>query len=425
MKIKLLLASMALSLGVTAQTTFGNDLMRRPISARAAGLGNAYTAVVNDASAMYWNPGALGMLRYSSINISGWMGKNLTSLSETSYGSVYGFEDATVESKMKFGFNEFSVAVPIPFDTYSDFYVVPSFSRRESANVGAFEELWTIERQDDNFTTATETIQFVQGGGRKETSFGLGFGIGENIGLGFTYNVYGGELDYYMNQKFEYGFESSEDEFTEAYMYSGAYYSFGFRASTQDASDSEFDLYEDYGEGVDFGFTLTFPHQRQTMYTNDLQGEMTVFTTEPARITSGLAFRLTDNLWCLDMSYVDYSNDFTVYKQGPMGHMVAPNSNSFDNMLTLSMGYEYYKMFRLGLMGRNYQYRDEDGFQPWTATITTGFTANFSETVVWDVTGQFEIFNREEFIDYGDGETLDYKGAVFNLFSTLRIIIPY
>lgn len=426
MKFKLLLASLAISLGVNAQINFGNDEMRRPISARAVGLGNAYTALVNDASAMYWNPGALGMLRYSSINLSGWMGKNLSSLEESEYGSVDGFEDATVETKLKFGLNEFSAAVPIPFDTYSDFYIVPSFSRRESANVGAFEELWTIEREDGNFNTATETIQFVQSGGRKETSFGLGFGIGENVGLGFTYNTYGGEMDYYLNQKFEYAGIDDETEFSEKYMYSGSYYSFGFKASTMDASDNEFDIYEDYGEGVDFGFTLTFPHQRQTFYSDDSGNEITVFTTEPTRITSGLAFRFTDNLWALDMSYVDYSKDYTVYRFDQMTHSVVPNKNSFDNMVTVSIGYEYYKLFRLGLMGRNYQYRDgADNLQPWTATLMTGFTANFSETVVWDVTGQFEIFNQEEFIDYGSGQTLDYKGAAFNLFSTLRIIIPY
>lgn len=411
-----------------AQVNFSNDDMKKPLGARAIGLGNAYTAAVDDATAAFWNPGALGMLRYSSITTTGYLGKNFSRLKETTEGSVDFFSDSDVESKFKFGFNEFSAAVPIPFDDFSSFYVVPSFSFHESANTSPFEESWTVD-YSDGFSDAQDKFEFSQTGGRREFSLGLGFGLGDYVGLGLIYNRSMGELDYSVNQEFDIdGSVQASDQINQNFEYSGSSVTIGFKASTIEASDYSFGIYDDYGDGVDFGLTFTFPHQRKTSFTTNMGNSDITFTQEPTRISGGFAFRLSENLLALDASYVDYSKSYVTTTQSISSYnnlVISPNSDFFDNVTTFSIGIENQQMFRAGVMFRNYQYRtgSEDS-QPWTTTLAGGFTAEFSEYVFWDVSAQAEFFTVDEMLS-NSGGTIDYKGTSFNLFTSLRIVIPY
>ncbi|RJP77668.1 MAG: hypothetical protein C4524_08065 [Candidatus Zixiibacteriota bacterium] len=43
----------------------GAFFLRLPPDARSTGLGEAFTAAVDDASAMWWNPGGLGFIHYA------------------------------------------------------------------------------------------------------------------------------------------------------------------------------------------------------------------------------------------------------------------------------------------------------------------------------------------------------------------------
>jgi len=48
---------------VTKRGTTAADFLRIPVGARATGMGNAFTASVNDATSIYWNPGGLAQVQ--------------------------------------------------------------------------------------------------------------------------------------------------------------------------------------------------------------------------------------------------------------------------------------------------------------------------------------------------------------------------
>ena len=43
--------------------TYSAQFLKIGVSARAAGMGSAYTAVANDATAIYWNPAGMAAVR--------------------------------------------------------------------------------------------------------------------------------------------------------------------------------------------------------------------------------------------------------------------------------------------------------------------------------------------------------------------------
>ena len=63
----LLVSSLLAAAGAHAQSSAGAASLQIPPSARANGMGGAHVAVVDDASATWWNPAALAFMR-------GWYG---------------------------------------------------------------------------------------------------------------------------------------------------------------------------------------------------------------------------------------------------------------------------------------------------------------------------------------------------------------
>ncbi|AXJ01751.1 hypothetical protein CYPRO_2511 [Cyclonatronum proteinivorum] len=54
---------------ISKSGTSAAEFLNIPVGTRATGVGNAITASVNDATAMYWNPGALAMVRERQVHI--------------------------------------------------------------------------------------------------------------------------------------------------------------------------------------------------------------------------------------------------------------------------------------------------------------------------------------------------------------------
>lgn len=63
-----LFVSSAFSISLT-HSKYGLEFLRSGVNARAEGMGNAYTAVVEDVTAVYWNPA--GLVRLQSIELHG------------------------------------------------------------------------------------------------------------------------------------------------------------------------------------------------------------------------------------------------------------------------------------------------------------------------------------------------------------------
>ncbi|MDR2645534.1 MAG: hypothetical protein LBB44_06135 [Endomicrobium sp.] len=49
----------------------GSAFLKKEVGARALGMGGAYTSLVNDASAVYWNPAGIGQIKKYSISVMG------------------------------------------------------------------------------------------------------------------------------------------------------------------------------------------------------------------------------------------------------------------------------------------------------------------------------------------------------------------
>ncbi len=68
--LMLSLPSAALAVGFAKVGTFGGQFLQIGVSARATGMGSAFTGVADDASSVFWNPGGLVNVRGNEVHIS-------------------------------------------------------------------------------------------------------------------------------------------------------------------------------------------------------------------------------------------------------------------------------------------------------------------------------------------------------------------
>src|SRR5262245_18399765 len=106
-----LLTFVSPALASSSGGTSGGEILSIPVGARAIGMGEAYTAMADDVSSLYWNPAGIAILNQSeaSFMYTQWL-KDLTyhnasvatplehggigaSLSYLSYGDIQGFDN--------------------------------------------------------------------------------------------------------------------------------------------------------------------------------------------------------------------------------------------------------------------------------------------------------------------------------------------
>ena len=114
-KLSVLLVGLAMCLpafSASSPGTSGGSVLSIPVGARAIGMGEAYTAMADDVSSLYWNPAGLALLNQSqaSFMYNQWL-QDLTysnlavatplengglgaSLSYLSYGKIQGYDDS-------------------------------------------------------------------------------------------------------------------------------------------------------------------------------------------------------------------------------------------------------------------------------------------------------------------------------------------
>jgi hypothetical protein len=68
--IMLVLPSAALAVGFAKVGTFDGQFLQIGVSARATGMGSAFTAVADDATSVFWNPGGLVNVRSNEFHVS-------------------------------------------------------------------------------------------------------------------------------------------------------------------------------------------------------------------------------------------------------------------------------------------------------------------------------------------------------------------
>jgi hypothetical protein len=147
MKIALMVVilSLLISNGFTASKNKGEtglSFLKIGVDARAVGMGEAYTAVSEDASAVYWNPAGLVGARHSNVlfNHNEWIVDirgEFASLSLVRKSSAWGFHLRS----LNVGNIEARADVPVedPLETISAHYLSAgiSYARRVSRNLNA------------------------------------------------------------------------------------------------------------------------------------------------------------------------------------------------------------------------------------------------------------------------------------------------
>src|SRR5436190_10778481 len=63
----LAMAGLAVAVVPAGATKYAGEFMKIPVGARAVGMGGAFTAVCDDATAPYWNPAGMVYLPYREV----------------------------------------------------------------------------------------------------------------------------------------------------------------------------------------------------------------------------------------------------------------------------------------------------------------------------------------------------------------------
>jgi hypothetical protein len=402
------------------QLGYFHDYMPTHIGPRAHGLAGAYTALVDDANAVAWNPGALGMIRSTSLVSAMSFSYRIGSItSSVDNGIFFDAERSDVEGH--FGVNNISLAIPINlFD--QEVQLVPAFSYHHISNYRHSVENWNM-KYSQGFDNIDYDIEFDHTGGRSAYSFGLGLNISDYLGLGVVYNLFTGERVESVNQSISLntGFSES-NSISNTTVFGGGNLNFGIKASSSSFNDIKIMPGDGYTEGVDFGLSLRLPHQStRRIFDNNNSSDSTKYLfNEPLMIRSGLAFRLPDMMMAFDFSYADFSK-----RRGMQLNQFNSGFSPGDgiSLYSFSIGLEFENMYRVGIMVRNYQFKTNENLQEETFTLTGGFSIADDENFILDVSAALEFFSWDE-LEWGlYNDTFNFQGVTTSIMAGLRIFL--
>jgi hypothetical protein len=396
------------------------DEMPTPIGARALGLGGAYTALVNDASATYWNPGALGLIEGLSITANWNVSTRFASIEADAASGVN--VTTSVNGAVPYvGLNEISLAYPIELFDY-DVRFVPAISYRQVSNYRFLKENWQMR-----YTASSETldyeIEYDHSGGMNALSLGFGLSISEYLGLGLVYNIYTGSREENVNLDLSSNF-GVNDQFssTTATRFRGGGLVVGLKASTNPLDDAVYAPGDDYELGMDVGISLSLPHQRRQFsdFSNSFIDTITFFYNQPMLFRTGVAYRFPEVMLSFDYTYSNLSSG---------RRMASHQFNSgfaFDegvDLYSLAIGVEFSHMYRLGFFSRNYQFKADAGESNETYGLSGGLSVGDDETFIFDLSLMLEFFDWNINEIGGLGDNIRYTGSNFTIMAGFRIFL--
>jgi hypothetical protein len=402
------------------QLGYFRDYMPMQIGPRAQGLGGAYTALVDDANAVTWNPGALGLLRSTSV-VSAFSLSTITGEVSSSLTGSISARTSRNSDGPHFGLNNVAIAIPIELAD-QNVRIVPAFSYHQVSNYRFFKESWNIYYSSGS-DFVDYTIGFDHSGGRNAYGFGLGLSISDYLGLGVVYNRYTGERVENVEQSLNsnIGF-SDQNNYTTTTQFSGSSWAFGLKVSSTPFDDLKVMPGERYAEGVDFGLSLTLPYQSSNFVFdgNNISDSATYLFNDPLMIRSGVAFRFPEVMMSVDFSYADLSNRRIMHLNGFNSGM---NPGDGISLYTLSMGFEFENMYRIGMLVRNYQFNTNENSQRETFSLTGGLSFGDDDSFIFDISAMMEFFNWDE-LDWGlYDDTFGISGVNIHFMAGLRIFL--
>ncbi|MBN2134697.1 MAG: hypothetical protein JW737_03110 [Acidobacteria bacterium] len=303
---------------VSSLTVYSQTLVESQFSAavgsgaRAMGMGGAFIAVADDATAITWNPGGLGQIE--NIEIS-------------AVGSYYDFErieaavplgDFRTGTFYQFGdsgnFDFFGITVPIRPFADSDFKIVLQYSYQNLINLNLNSDISPYYFEENYTNNGTQFFRYGQlrvveeySGGLNAHSIGLGIRLASWLDIGMTVNLWtggyeGSRMDSYVfnvvnletNESFPgfgMSFVQEEGDFTGT--------SFNFGALVH--------VLENLNFGAVFKTEFTFDDE-------DEEGNKLGEITYPYVIGFGLAYRPIENLTlAADITSTNWLNGKAVY----------------------------------------------------------------------------------------------------------------
>jgi len=196
MKFRFVLILFALGI-FSCMSVFAQGYVLNGSGARAAGMGYAFTAMADDATAISWNAAGLTQLSSPEASVVARLG----------FGSLdpdYSDIDLNVETGSKFQLNFASIVVPF---SAGNINIVGGVAYRR---VYDFTSDFTITASDADFEIKNENS-----GGVDAITPAIGVQINEMISVGAAFNIFVGSTDYMYEANF--GGLTSEDEYSEEY----------------------------------------------------------------------------------------------------------------------------------------------------------------------------------------------------------------
>ena len=346
-------------LALTAVQAFGQypeDALRlglpgTGVGSRSLGMGNAYTGIANDFSAIYWNPAGLAQLQFSEFSlglsyhnnadISTFFNVqekyNSTSTNLNGLGLVYKIPTSKGSMVLAFGYdrqNNFASGMSFTgFNPGSS--IIQSYARNGSFypsdlsdNIAYQLYLADIDTVTGRFTSpitgrVTQIAKVVEGGGLNNWSMGGGVDIAKDLSLGVTLTYLSGTYRYDRNfaeedrshnwDAYPYDFDRlSVDEFIEGDI-SGGNAKFGllyripdrFRLGVAAKTPTSFTVKETFGIAATSVFDNGDSYPKDAPFKTHGSGEYDVVT--PWEFSAGVSVVLSDLLVSADFDYTDWT----------------------------------------------------------------------------------------------------------------------
>ncbi len=148
--------------------------------ARAAGMGNAFIGLADDATAINWNPGGLTVLEHFEASL---VGAGIVDVEEVKYSNSDGYSESDDVSYKHFNMNFLSLAYPL------------SIGDKKFVIAGAFQKQLDFFAED-SYEYGNEVYDYSSEGGVYTANIGAAYQILPYLSLGATANIWTGSSEW-------------------------------------------------------------------------------------------------------------------------------------------------------------------------------------------------------------------------------------
>ena len=364
--------------------------------ARAAGIGNAFTGVADDASAISWNPAGLTQLYQMEASV---VGRSVVGQADISgFGSI-GIDRWDAQASSSFQFNFASFIIPFQVGAFN---IVGGVAYRRMFDFNS-ELTQNISVSGLGFSFMERELYSDTNGGINAISPSLGVQINDIVSVGITTNIMSGS---------EENFSSTTDD---GVVQSESTFGIDYKGFSVDLG-----LLFKINEMISAGALITFPHKREFTYT-DINGVDPGSGTQsldvPLFYRLGASVRPTDRLLlAADLNMQPVSK---VEIDGtPLSDFGQEDLNSLHFGLEYLLGDETIIPIRLGFYSNPLGFKDDEDQQVVAGVLTAGTGISIGNILV---DASFEYSRAEYVIDKSINAKLTTTDLIFTLGAVMHL----